>query len=476
MSQSKSLLWGVLILIGIVVVAYFVYDYLIKQASPCESIFEQTTMQFDLKLKTVAAEGDVVLGRQQVQELSDNAQVTALNLKTCCIVLNSGAVKPDQFLQCQNAGRDYQARLDDIVRQISRARAAQETGDQAALEEMRRSLAATLEEARAISGQLRQTVNEISPTPVATEAGAVPDSAADMEEPAAATTAVPEQTPPTSPDIDYGAEMADHGTGIKTTASVLPTLVVSPLTRFSEPNITEVLVASTGTNLRSFTPVQRAKQFDVPMVVEPGVYDLILDPNKQSMIRLIEGLEIASAEQVTIDPNAFVSFIVVQPLTLDGFPPLAQVFVLEAGTSTSGYVQFKHSTRQVGVPLLVEPGKYDVYTEPVGGTFVTLAQGVDVGVGEGVAVDTNAKVAVILHDDPQLEGFELEVIYLVTAGTDLRTRHSVLQKAKRFGEPLLVTAGDSYDVVLKPVGGSPVKVQQGVSPAPGEIVRFGARR
>ena len=145
----------------------------------------------------MAAEGGMVLGRQQVQELSDNAQVTALNLKTCCIVLNSGAVNPDQFLQCQNAGRDYQARLDDVVRQISSARAAQEKGDQTALEELRRSLAATLDEARAISGQLRQTVSEISETPVASEADAVPDPAADMKGPAAATTAVPEETPPT---------------------------------------------------------------------------------------------------------------------------------------------------------------------------------------------------------------------------------------------------------------------------------------
>ena len=39
MSQSKSLLWGVLLLVGVVVIAHFVYDYLIKPPSPCESIF-----------------------------------------------------------------------------------------------------------------------------------------------------------------------------------------------------------------------------------------------------------------------------------------------------------------------------------------------------------------------------------------------------------------------------------------------------
>lgn len=289
------------------------------------------------------------------------------------------------------------------------------------------------------------------------------------------TPAVPLGTPSTETAIVYGLAVVDQGSAIRTTASVLPTIVVLPLTRFSEPGVAEVLVVSAGTDLRSFTPVQRAKQFDVPMVVEPGVYDLILDLNEQSMIRLVEGLEIASAQQATIDPNAFVSFIGVQQLTLDGFPQLAQVSVLDTGTSTSGYVRFKHSTQQVGVPLLVEPGKYDIYAEPVGGRFIRLAEGVDIRIGEGVAVNTDAKVAVIVHDDPQLQGFELERIYLVTAGTDLQTRHSILQEANSFGQPFLVAADGRYDVVLKPVNGNPVKVQEGVSPTPGEIVRFGVQ-
>jgi hypothetical protein len=283
------------------------------------------------------------------------------------------------------------------------------------------------------------------------------------------------EKPATGTPVQSGPAVVDQGSAIRTTASVLPTIVVSPLTRFSEPGITDVLVVLAGTNLSSFTPVQRAKQFDVPMVVEPGVYDLILDPKGQSMIRLIKGLEIASAQQVTINPNAFVSFIEVPQLTLDGFPQLAQIFVLDAGTSTSGYVRFKHSTKQVGVPLLLEPGKYDIYAEPVGGRFIRLAEGVDIRIGEGVAVNTNAKVAVIVHDDPQLQGFELERIYLVTAGTDLQTRHSILQEANSFGHPFLVAADGRYDVVLKPVNGNPVKVQEGVSPTPGEIVRFGTR-
>lgn len=484
-SQVKSLLLGIFGLIGFTVLAFLVYDFSIRPNSPCESIFEQTSMQFDLKLKTVKTEGSVILGRQQVQELSDNAQVTALNLKTCCIVLDSGAVNPDQFLQCQNAGRDYQAKLDDVVRQISSVRNAQQSGDQDQLEALRRSLAATIEEARAISGQLQESVGEIDPTAVANGSDATENPPAEIEEPKDSTPVVSDDMPNTESEgddgipeleIEYGTSLADLGAAIKITSSVLPTLVVAPVTRFTEPGISDVLVVTAGTNLmQSFSPIQRSKQFDVPMVVEPGVYDLIIEVRGQSMIRLVEGFEVRTSQQVTVDPNPFVSFVMIEPLKLEGFPQLERVFVLAAGTSTSGSYRIRHRTQQIGVPLIVEPGTYDVYAEPVGGRLVMLTQGLKLGVGEGVAVQTGDKVAAIVYEDPKLQGFELESIYLVTAGTNIRARHSVVQDAKEFGRPLLVASGNSYDIVLKPVGGNAVKVQQGVSPGPGEILRFGQR-
>jgi hypothetical protein len=273
--------------------------------------------------------------------------------------------------------------------------------------------------------------------------------------------------------IEYGTSKADPGAAIKVTSSVLPTLVVSPLTRFTEPGISDVLVVTAGTNLSSFRPVQRSKQFDVPMIVEPGVYDLIIEAKGQSMIRLVAGFEVQSSQKVTVDPNAFVSFVTVEALKLDGFPQLGRVFALAAGTKTSGFFQIRHRTKQIGVPLIVEPGTYDIYAEPVGGRFVMLTQGLKLGVGEGVAVHTGDKVAAIVYEDPKLQGFELESIYLVTAGTNIRAQHSVVQDAKEFGRPLLVASGNSYDIVLKPVGGNAVKVQQGVSPGPGEVLRFG---
>ena len=191
------------------------------------------------------------------------------------------------------------------------------------------------------------------------------------------------------------------------------------------------------------------------------------------MVRLAENLDIAGGQQLNVDADALVSFVVVTPPENEGFPSLTQLFVLDAGTSTSGYVQSRFSTTRIGTPLLVEPGNYDVYVAPADGSFVALKTSVAIAAGAGLTLDAEKGLAVIVHEDPQMAGFELEDIYLVTAGTNIGTYHNVYQQGAGFGAPMLVTAGQAYDVVLKPVGGNPVKVQQNVSPGPGEIVSFG---
>jgi hypothetical protein len=61
-----------------------------RTLSPCDTIFEQTSARLSTKLNLVEVDGEVVIGNEKIQELSEAAQVTVLNLKTCCIVLNAG--------------------------------------------------------------------------------------------------------------------------------------------------------------------------------------------------------------------------------------------------------------------------------------------------------------------------------------------------------------------------------------------------
>ena len=54
--------------------------------------------------------GRLQIGREQLTDLDERAQMAALNLKTCCTVLDAGRLDPEQFLQCKGT-RAYAARL-----------------------------------------------------------------------------------------------------------------------------------------------------------------------------------------------------------------------------------------------------------------------------------------------------------------------------------------------------------------------------
>ncbi len=108
-------LFGVTGALVTMVMLYFSYDYVSAQASPCESIFRQTAVGLSTKISFLKTEGAVQIGREPLVELTERAQMTALNLKTCCTVLDAGKLYPEQFLQCKAKARSYEARVDEIV-------------------------------------------------------------------------------------------------------------------------------------------------------------------------------------------------------------------------------------------------------------------------------------------------------------------------------------------------------------------------
>lgn len=106
---------GVTGALSFIAVLYFGYDLAKGNVSPCESIFQQTTVGLSTKIKFLKAEGELKLGPEKVAELSERAQMTALDLKTCCTVLDAGRINPEQFLSCKSKARSYDARIDDVV-------------------------------------------------------------------------------------------------------------------------------------------------------------------------------------------------------------------------------------------------------------------------------------------------------------------------------------------------------------------------
>jgi hypothetical protein len=101
--------------LALLTVVYLGYDLAKGQLSPCEAVYQQTSVGLKTRIKFLKTEGEVQIGREQITDLDERAQMAALNLKTCCTVLDAGRLNPEQFLQCKGSARAYEAQLADIA-------------------------------------------------------------------------------------------------------------------------------------------------------------------------------------------------------------------------------------------------------------------------------------------------------------------------------------------------------------------------
>ena len=101
--------------LSLIAIIYLGYDLAKGRISPCETVFQESAIGLKTKISFLKTKGELEIGREQLAELSERAQMTALNLKTCCTVLDAGRVDPEQFLQCKGSARAYEARLGDIA-------------------------------------------------------------------------------------------------------------------------------------------------------------------------------------------------------------------------------------------------------------------------------------------------------------------------------------------------------------------------
>ena len=145
-------------IIGLMVVAYLFYEF---NRPSCETIFEQTSVQFGAKIKLLETQGEATIGRQKIQDLTEAAQITALNLKTCCIVLNSGALDANQFLECKDTAKKYEKQLELVLTRLKELDKAKKAGNTKAVEEKQKQINETVAYAKNVSTTFQQKVEEL---------------------------------------------------------------------------------------------------------------------------------------------------------------------------------------------------------------------------------------------------------------------------------------------------------------------------
>lgn len=116
------------VVMGVLLTAiYFVYRSYTH--SSCDSIFEQTADRVRGNFEFIKSKGELVLGRDQVQALTEGSQKVALHLKTCCIVQQNRAMNAEQLQSCIGGAKDYEGKFVQISTIIKEAQSARDQGD-----------------------------------------------------------------------------------------------------------------------------------------------------------------------------------------------------------------------------------------------------------------------------------------------------------------------------------------------------------
>jgi hypothetical protein len=114
---------ALLVFIGL---GYLIYSNLIIQSSPCASIFEQTTVSLEKKTSILKDKGGAILGRGQIQKLSDQSDQITAALKTCCILFHDDKIAFEEFLNCQDDFSQYERSIDRLAHLVTAVQTAKQ--------------------------------------------------------------------------------------------------------------------------------------------------------------------------------------------------------------------------------------------------------------------------------------------------------------------------------------------------------------
>jgi hypothetical protein len=113
-------------ILALIVLGYFAYSNLISQANPCAKIFEQAVISLEGKIDILKEKGQLILGREGIQELSDQSEQISEDLKTCCILFNEDKIVFEEFLKCQDEFNQYERIIDRVNNLVDEAETAKE--------------------------------------------------------------------------------------------------------------------------------------------------------------------------------------------------------------------------------------------------------------------------------------------------------------------------------------------------------------
>ncbi len=165
------------VLVVVVVIAYLAFNLMRPRVAPCETIFQQTSLKLSTSLNLVRSKGpEVSIEEQKIQDLTERSQMSALNLKTCCIVLEGGKLSSEQFLRCKDDAERFGAQVEKVAANVDEARAAKQQGKQDIVQRKLREIDQEMSAAMTTSEELRTRVAGLQSADARKEPGQVTET------------------------------------------------------------------------------------------------------------------------------------------------------------------------------------------------------------------------------------------------------------------------------------------------------------
>lgn len=169
-TTSKTLI-ALSTIIAVVVITYLV---LWHRPSPCDVLFEQTSSRFGVKIELLKTKGEVLIGREKVQDLTERVQLAAVNIQACCIGLEEGKLNPKEFQECKGNVAQQEALIAQIVTAVSEAQAAKDQSRPDVVSQKVAEVGRLIEEVKTVAEVLNRQIAAIKNAPAA-RASEAPD-------------------------------------------------------------------------------------------------------------------------------------------------------------------------------------------------------------------------------------------------------------------------------------------------------------
>ena len=147
-------------------------------------------------------------------------------------------------------------------------------------------------------------------------------------------------------------------------------------------------------------------------------------------------------------------------MTRKGFPELKEVVFVDRATGTRRLI--RQSTATLCVTLPIAPGAYDVLAKTEDGQ-ADLVRNLEIKARERKRIDLDDEVAAFVVHEPSIKGLNVKAIYALRTGTN-----EIAGKSAVFGKPMLVYAGEAYDIALEQAAGL-TRLKTKLTPSKGSL-------